>query len=427
VPILASRPNALAAAAVPAAAVLANLASYALLLAAAHAMTPSDYGKVSSLLGLLLISTIPMFALQTVTARRVASGDGLLGVVRGASLVAATSTAGLAALSPALALFLHLPSPFGVLLVAATIPATAVLGTAMGAAQGRRAFRRLAWLVLASTGGRSLGGLAGLLLHPTPSATLSGVLVGTGLAAIAVAGRGGGLARHGVAVRDRSSRGVVPETLHAAHAHGAFLLLTSLDVLLARHVLPGPAAGVYAVGSVITRAAVWLPQSAVLLMFASLAQREHHHSSARRAALVVAGLGGGIVAVSALFGRLLVTIVGGPRYHELDGDAWLFALLGASLALLQLSVMAGLAQRRTRRATLLWVTIAADGGIVLATSAHATPTRLVVTLVAVTAAAATVSVFVTVRQAVPPDGHGGGVNAGSSPLPNSPATPTGTG
>jgi O-antigen/teichoic acid export membrane protein len=425
--MIATRPSALSAALVPIASMLANVASYALLLAAAHLMTKADYGKLSSLLGLLLLATVPMLALQTVAARRTAAGVGRSGVVRGAALVGAASAVGLAALSPAIAIFLHLPSVAGVLLVAATIPATAVLGTAMGVVQGRREFRRLAWLILLATGGRSLGGLIGLFVRHTPTAALAGVLVGTVAAAVAVALNSGGLTRHRAAVLDRSTRGVVAETLHAAHAHGSFLLLTSLDVLLARHVLSASDAGIYSVGSVLTRAALWLPQSVVVLMFASLAEPHRHRSTARRATVAVAALGAVMVAGTAALGPLVVTIVGGSKYHELDGTIWLFAVLGALLALLQLAILAGLAQRRVRRAALLWLTITADLAVVLATSAHATPTRLVVTLVVLTTAAAAASIVLTLRQAVAPDGHGPGVNAGSSPAPNLPATPSGTG
>jgi O-antigen/teichoic acid export membrane protein len=425
--MVAPRPSALSAAMVPVASMLANVASYALVLAAAHLMTKADYGKLSSLLGLLLLATVPMLALQTVAARRTAAGVGRSGVVRGTALVGAVSAAGLAVVSPAIAVFLHLPSVAGILLVAATIPANVVLGAAMGAAQGERDFRRLAWLILLATGGRSTGGLIGLYVQHTPTAALAGVLVGTVAAAVAVALNSGGLTRHRAAILDRTTRGVVVETLHAAHAHGSFLLLTSLDVLLARHVLSANEAGIYSVGSVVTRAALWLPQSVVVLMFASLAEPQRHHSTARRATAVVATLGVVMVAGTAALGPLVVTVVGGSKYHQLDNTMWLFAVLGALLALVQLAVLAGLAQRRVRRATLLWLTIAADLAVVLTTSAHATPTRLVVTLVVLTSAAAAAAIVLTLRQAVAPDGHGPGLNAGSSPAPNLPATPTGTG
>jgi O-antigen/teichoic acid export membrane protein len=412
----ASRASAISAAAVPIAFVLANAVSYALLLVAAHVMNAADYGKLSSLLGLLLISSIPMLALQTVTARRAATDVGTAGIVRGTALVGSLAAAALVVLSPALAEFLHLSSVAGILLVAATVPASAVLGTAMGVAQGRRHFMPLAVLMLASTGGRSVGGLVGLFIGRSPNTTLLGVLVGTGAAAVVVAAAGHGFAGHRDSLRDRSKLGVLNETLHAGHALGTFLLLTSLDVLLARHVLNDTDAGAYAVGSVVTRAAVWLPQSVITLMFASLSESHRHRETARRAGAAVVALGVCVVAGSAALGSTVVSVVGGGKYHRLDDTIWLYALLGSLLSVLQLAVLAGLAQRRARRVALLWLTIAVDVTAVLIGEGDATPTRLVATLVVVTSGAALAALALTLggsspddRQVLAPDGHGPGV------------------
>ena len=179
-----SRRPVLAALSVPVAATLANLISYALLLVAAHVMTSSEYGALASVLGLLLISTIPMLALQTVAARRTAAGVGHAGVIRGAAVITVACTALFAAASPLIATFLHLDSVVDVLLVAACVPPSALLGTAMGVAQGRREFPRLAALTLVATGGRSLGGLAGLAVQPSTTAAMTGVFVGTLVAAV---------------------------------------------------------------------------------------------------------------------------------------------------------------------------------------------------------------------------------------------------
>jgi len=324
-------------------------------------------------------------------------------------------------------LFLHLPNIVGILLVAASVPGTAVLGTAMGVAQGRRRFQWLAALILASTGGRSAGGLVGLLVAHTPGASLAGVSIGTTTAAVLVVAGGRRMSAHRASIRDRTRAGVLVETMHAAHVHGTFLLLTSLDVLLARHVLTASAAGLYSVGSVLTRAAVWLPQSVVALMFASLADSEHHLRTARRASVAVLSLGAMIVAGAAVAGNLVVSVVGGSKYHVLDHDIWLFALLGALLAVLQLAVLAGLAQRNTRRAALLWVTITADSIAVLSTSDDATPTRLIMTLVSVTSAAVVVALWLTVRQAVAPAGDPPGAQLRSSRSPKWQVTSDGTG
>jgi O-antigen/teichoic acid export membrane protein len=391
----------MSAAAVPVTFVLANTLSYALLLVAAHVLSESAYGRLSSLLGLLLIATIPMLALQTVAARRCATEAGPAGIVRGTVVVGLGAAAVVAVLSPAAAAFLHLHDAGGVLLVAATVPAGAVLGAAMGVAQGRRRFGRLAALILVSTGGRSASGLAALLIGRSPGATLAGIALGMTLAAllVATAGRGTG-GGHLAAMHDRTGSGVLVETFHAAHGHGTFLLLTSLDVLLARHVLSSSAAGVYAVGAVVTRMTVWLPQSVIAVMFASLAEVERHRRTARQASLVVLGLGAVVTAGTALVGPLAVTVVGGAKYHELDHRMWLFALLGALLAMLQLSMLAGLAQRSGQRAALLWATAVADVALVLSMSADATPTRLVVILVSAAAVAALVAFWLTVRRPV---------------------------
>jgi O-antigen/teichoic acid export membrane protein len=393
------RPNAISAAAVPVTFVLVNVLSYALLLVAAHLLSESAYGRLSSLLGLLLISTVPMLALQTVAARRCATAAGPRGLVRGTALVGSAAAAVIALLSPAFAAFLHLHGVRGILLVAASVPAGAVLGCAMGVAQGRRDFRRFAGLILASTGGRSASGLVGLLVGRSPDATLLGIATGMTAAALAVAAAGSGIRARLVALADRTLAGVLVETLHAGHAHGVFLLLTSLDVLLARHVLSSAAAGVYAVGSVLTRIMVWLPQAVVALLFASLAEPQRHRRTARQAVLVVVAIGALGVGASALAGRLAVSVIGGAKYHEIDSVMWLFALLGALLAMLQLSMLAGLAQRTARRAALLWATVVGDLVAVLATAASATPTRLVVTLVLVSALTAAVALWLTVRGA----------------------------
>src|SRR3954451_2514075 len=132
------RNPAMSASAVPVAFIAANALTYALLLVAAHLLGTAEYGRLSSLLGLLLISVIPMLALQTVAARRAATAGAAPGIVRGTVVVGMLVALLLALLSPAIARFLHLGSVVGIALVAATVPLNAVLGTAMGLAQGRR-------------------------------------------------------------------------------------------------------------------------------------------------------------------------------------------------------------------------------------------------------------------------------------------------
>jgi O-antigen/teichoic acid export membrane protein len=388
------RPSFAATASVPAATIGANVASYALLLAAAHQLSKSDYGQLSSLLGLLLIGSVPQLALQTVTARRSASREGSHGIAGGAALVTVVATALFFAAAAPMAAFLHL-GVSGPMIVAATVPGLAFLGAAQGLAQGRREFGRLSILIVATTGGRSVGGLVGLFAGGTVLTTLLGVFAGTTGAALVVAVR----ERYGRRGWAHSRvREVAIEAAHAAQAHGGFLLLTSIDVLLARHVLDGDSAGLYAVGSVVTRAALWLPQSVVTVMFASLAESDNHGQAARRTTAIVGAIGALAVVGAAVTSPILVIAVGGSKYRSLNDYVWLFALLGALLAIVQLSVLAGLAQRRVRRTILVWLTIVADVVVVLSLGDGQTPRGIITVLVIVAAVASALAVWPLLRR-----------------------------
>lgn len=338
--------------AVPAAMISANLLSYALLLVAARRLPRTGYGELVALLGVMLVATVPALATQTVAARRTAVSGSTNGLLRATAVIAGASTSTSALLAAPLVGFLHLHSIWGLVTIVVSTPALTVLGLLQGVAQGQRRFGRLAVLTMAAVGGRSFGGLVGLLAGGTSTCCLVGAAVGVWLAA------GAGLAADLPALRVAdsvaSARELAVEALHAAHGHGAFLLLASLDVLLARHVLTATAAGTYAAGSVVTRAALWLPQSIAVLVFASLSDHQRHRRTYRHASASVAAIGAALVVGTAVLGRLAVSLVVGGRYHALDGTIWAFALIGTALAVLQLSIMAGLALRRRGRIAVIW-------------------------------------------------------------------------
>jgi hypothetical protein len=69
-------------------------------------------------------------------------------------------------------------------------------------------------------------------------------------------------------------------------------------------------------------------------------------------------------------------------------------MLGASLALLQLGMVAGLALRRTRQTAPIWAAIVADTVLVLASGSDATVGRVVATVAVITAVATVGSVLI---------------------------------
>jgi hypothetical protein len=381
-----ARGPARSAAAVTAAGFGANLLSYLVLLVAVHALSSSSYGQLVVLLNVLLVGTVPSFAVQTVVARRVTTGE-TAGTARATVVVALAASGLLVALSPALTAFLHLSGSGDLLLVAATLPGATALGMYQGILQGQRRFAELGTVLALAAVGRSGCGLVGLVVGRDSSMTLLGTLVGVTACAAVVGARLRGVLAAG------PPGAPLREIGHALHAHGTFWFLSTLDVLLARHVLPSHLAAVYATGSVVTRAAIWLPQSVATLVFPHLSDPERHVRTLRRAVAVVAAAGTVVVAATAAFPSLVAKVVGGGRYPELVPSCWLFATLGASLALLQLGMVAGLALRRTRQTVVLWAAVAADTVLVLGGISHKTVGGVAGTVALVTVVAAFASVL----------------------------------
>jgi hypothetical protein len=355
---------------------LGNVLSYLLLLAAARRLGVGDYAELVTLLNLLLIGSVPSFALQAVAARRVATGsaDGLLEAGTVVGLAAALL---IAALSPALVAFLHLPGLAGPLLVALAMPGTALQGLCQGVWQGEQRLVGLAVATFVGTAGRSGAGLIGLFLGGTSTSAIAALAVGLSVPAAGCVLALPELRRSG----RHALLSLVTEAGHASHAYGVFLLLSVSDVLLARHVLSTSAAAVYAAGSVLTKASLWFPQSVANVLFASLTDSERHHRVFARAAAALAGLGLVVVTGSWLLSGLVTEVVGGGRYPQLRGDAWLFALLGCCLAILQFTLVAGLAVRSLAVTVLIWATVAGEAVLALSLGPHPT-VRLVIGLMA---------------------------------------------
>ena len=287
----------------------ANLLGYLVLLLAVHLLASSSYGQLVVLLNVLLVGTVPSFAVQTVTARRVATGD-TAGMKQATLVVALTASVLLAVLSPALTAFLHLSSDIDLLLVAASSPAVTAMGMFQGVLQGERRFTALGMVLTAAALGRSACGLLGLLIARDATGAVLAILVGMTACACLV-----GIQLRG-AVEDGPAGGPLREVGHALHAHGAFWFLSTLDVLLARHVLSSHLAAVYATGSVVTRGAIWLPQSVATLVFPRLTDSARHKQMLRRAVVIVAGVGAvvtlGVAALPTLVSRVVEAVLALP-------------------------------------------------------------------------------------------------------------------
>jgi O-antigen/teichoic acid export membrane protein len=363
-----------------------NALSYLLLLAAARVLAPSAFSEIVTLLNLLLVAYVGTLALQTVTARRV-SVLSPSGTLTATIAVAVVGTAAVLALSPLASSFLHLPGLGGPFLVAAVLPGAVLQGWCQGVCQGRERFGALAIITLAGLIGRSGVALIGLYATHSAVGTLAWLAIGTAVAA----------AGSTYALRDtvRSSLhleglgDVLLECMHAAHAYGAFMVLTATDLLLARHLLSTDGSAVYAAGSVLTRIALWLPQSVASVLFASLTRPDTHRELYGRAVAGLAGLGALEVLGTTVLSGFVTSIVGGGKYPQLGNDIWLFAVLGALLSVVQFTLVAGLAARNVTIVATLWLTVAAECALVL--GRHASSVRGVVGSVVIICTVTTVA------------------------------------
>lgn len=382
---------------VPVATIIGNVLSYVLFLLAARLLDRATYGETLALLNLVAIATIPSFAIQTVVARRTATntvGRRLLGVSVGIGIAGAVI---IAAGAPLLVSFLHLPGYWGVLGGAACVPSLVLLGVAQGVAQGLRRWRMLCITVVLMGVGRVGGAIAGLLVSPSSSGALVGTAVGTALAAVLMLRPTLRLLRESAIDELQTVRGLLIETAHAAHAHGIFLLLSTLDLTIARNLLSAEQAGWYAAGNVVFRAALWLPQPVATLLFASLSNWARHRTATRQGIAAVGALVTATVGGCALFGGLVATIVSGSKFADLGDDLWLFATAGGALALTQFCIYAGLAVLRRGRLALVWACIAAEIIAAYGLGVASTPHRLIAVVAVIVSSAAIVAIVIALR------------------------------
>jgi O-antigen/teichoic acid export membrane protein len=359
-------------AAIAAAFVVTNLANYAYTVAAARLLGPRSFGAFAALMGLLLIVGVLALGLQATGARRISSEpDHVEQIERSILRVGhrAAVVAGLLclALAPVVNQVLRLDSLASAALVAvAALPLT-VMGAQAGVLQGERRWVPLAVLYLANGLPRlAIGALLLIGGNPTELEAMLGVALGQWAPVVVGwwALRRPRTADAPAVPGSHEVRDVLGETFHSSHALLAFFALSNVDVLVARSVLTGHQAGLYAGGLVLVKAVLFLPQFIVVLAFPAMAA-----GSARRATLLgslalVAVLGLLASAGTAVLSGLAVAFIGGPQYAQVEDRLWVFALLGTLLSMLQLLVYSVLARQSRRAVLFIWAAllVVAAGG-----------------------------------------------------------------
>lgn len=373
-----------AGAAVTIAASAANLLAYLVPLLAARTLVAADVGAVAAIMAILAIAGVPGLGLQLAVAVATARHNAVDRLHQLTMVTAAATVIPLILLTPLLSSALDLPWP--------TVPLTALIAGLVivgsgrvGVLQGSMRFTRLA-LGLALIGVARCGGIIIGLLMGLP---LTGVLLlGVVVAALSVAP----LLRIGAPAGDTPE--LKRDLWAATSATLAFFLLSYADLIAARYLLPPAMSGEYAVLSVLTKGAIWAPQTIAIIALPYFARNVRWTRTI--AAGSVLAVGGVLVLASFLFGNFALQLAGGPSYTHLAGYAPAFAAIGSLYALVLVLTNSQLAAGAKTPSAPLWLGFA---GFTIAVLTVAEPTISgIVTCALITAAASAAALVLAISR-----------------------------
>jgi O-antigen/teichoic acid export membrane protein len=383
-----------------------NVCTYGFTIIAARVMGPSQYGAFVACLSLLIVVQVVALALQATAARRIAVDRTHAAAVEHTILALSTKVAlgvglVLCVLIPAIDALLNLDDLGTAAVVAlATVPLTLAGGQA-GILQGERRWGALSCFLLAQGIPRLVVGTAIILWLPTATSAILGVALGF-LFPVAV---GWWVLRHRrvpeADAPEHSARSMLAEGVSNAQALLAFFALSSIDVVLARQVLPEHEAGLYAAGLIMTKVMLFLPQFVVIVVFPDMAARDSRQRALMRSLLAVGLVGMLAVVAAKLLSGVAMVFVGGAEFAEVEDLLWLFAVLGTVLAMLQLQVYAVVARQGRRTVLLVWGALVALVVLGLTADSVAGLVTVAVTVDAVLLAALTVVSLRIARQPEP--------------------------
>ena len=319
-----------------------------------RALTPDDYGALGAVLSAMTLVAIPLTALQTAAARTSATH----GLGRATARRAVTTTAAwfvlaggaLLAISPLVASYLRLPTTGDAMLLAPTLVVAGLLAVSRGLLLGVSKVGTVASSYVVGTGVRLAVGI-GL----TWTAGVTGALVGT------LVGEVVALALLGVSLRRRPqgvvARVSVRDVLVAGGVVTGLFLFTTIDLLLARHHLPGWESGGYVAAATIGKTVLALPGAAVSVAYPRLvaawgSERARRTLLAALAVVAVPGLLGALV-VALLPGTVLSLLYGPDSYTWATGVVQVLAAVAGLSAVVSALTHAALA-RRSAAALLPW-------------------------------------------------------------------------
>jgi hypothetical protein len=369
------------------AAALANALGYGFTVVLAHRFSPAEYGALGALLGAGLIGAIPAAGMQYVLARRTAARGLGPGRNEPAGLLLAAGVGGLltvaaVALSPVAAAFLHLESAWPTVWLGVMLLPYTVAGGLLGSLLGHERYLAYGTAQVVMALGRFGAGVAAALAGFAVTGALGMLAVATAVTCAVVfwlsgrqSWRGDDPVRPGALLGDLA---------RSCSAIAGIVVLSNVDLLLARHYLPREMSGAYALASLFGKVCLWGTQFVPSVVFARLSRGGRQRGLLLRAAAATAGVGG-VAVLMAGFGAdpIIQTVAGDDTgYAQAVGLALWFAVLGTLWALVQLAQLAAVAAGDPRPGWLLWAMVGVEAAAI-ALGPHSSPGPILATCLVV--------------------------------------------
>ena len=353
-----------------------NASNYVFHVVISRMLGPADYGALSAVLALLVILSVPLGALQTTVAKRVArapddEGDrkdeGLGAYLRSSAKVGICATLVVAASAPLLHAFLRLDSYMPILVISLFVFPAVLNAVLRGRLQGSLQFKRLALassvpvavrlaagIAAVSAGGGVAGAVAASVLAEFTALVLCLVLVG--IRRLSLAG-------------PKRVAGLFKEIAPTGAGLAGIWVLIGLDLVLARHFLAESESGTYAAAGTLARAVLFIPGAVSLIALPYFAKRRGRGPEAYRwlvsAVGIVVALGGLAWVVLSLGRQTIIPLTFGSRFTEAADVLPVLSLamvgFGVVNLLLFFHVAAG-----SRAFYLLWPAALAEGLLITA-------------------------------------------------------------
>ena len=342
-----------------------NVGTYGFQIVSARLLGPGQYGALAGVVALLMVLSVVQLGLQATSARRIAADPEHVAAVEAAVLRTAWRAAfvlGIVTLlaAPVVMRLLRLDGILPALLMGLSVVPITVMGAQAGVLQGERRWLPLSLIYLAVGVPRLVLGLAFLLVSGSETSAMLAILVSSWAPVVVGAWALGRHPRRASGLHESEIRhDVLRETVGSSIALLAFFALSNLDVVVARGVLDAHDAGLYAGGLIVTKAVLFLPQFAVVVLFPSMSEGTESRAALAKGMAFLSLLGAACVAGAYLLSELALVFIGGDDYVGVQDRLWMFAVLGALLSLLQLLVYAGIASRGVATKYLVGIGVAA--------------------------------------------------------------------